>query len=336
MGEFEQLRLDIGIDEPNNAVAQHSTAQHLSLSEKISLSERAVRLASQMSREYYGDKLIIYYSGGKDSSCLLNLAERCLESDDYEVLYSHTSVDYPETVKFIRQEFARLNAKGVKTTIIYPKDKDGNHETMWTLIPKMNALPTRIMRRCCQVLKETSTPNRICCVGVRASESNKRRGRDIFATRGETYKDALFFSLDHAEEAHRESQEINDENWDCTLIKNMKNHNDVVVNPMYDWSENDVWDFIHQEKLAVNPLYEKGWQRVGCILCPMTSYKNKLRQIQEYPQYKKAYVHSCDVLLKQWKERGKQTEWKTGEEMFEWWIESSKHEVKGQMSLFDE
>ena len=41
------------------------------------------------------------------------------------------------------------------------------------------------------------------------------------------------------------------------------------------------------------------------------------------------------MLLEKWKKTGKQTEWKTGEEMFNWWIEDGKHNVKGQLSLFD-
>lgn len=333
MEKYEQLSFDLGIK--NDIIAENRMEQSLSLSEKIEISERALKVASDMSKKYYKDKLILAYSGGKDSAVLLRLAENCLGKDEYEVMYSHTSVDYPESVYYIRKEFERLNKKGIKATINYPKDKNGNHETMWTLIPKINMLPTRLVRRCCQTLKETSTPNRICCTGVRASESTKRQGRDIFAIRGETYKDAKFYSLDHAEEVHRESQEIQDDNWDCTLIKNMKEHNDVVVNPIYDWNEFDVWDYIKQENIEVNPLYAKGWQRVGCILCPMTSYKNKLRQIEEYPTYAKAYIHACDKLLEQWRSKGKETEWKTGEEMFNWWIERDKHEVKGQMNLFN-
>ena len=137
-----------------------------------------------MSKTYYNAPLILTYSGGKDSDVMLHLAESCLKAADFEVLNSHTSVDAPETVYHIRAEFKRLNAKGIKATINYPKDKNGNHETMWTLIPKKKMPPTRMLRYCCSTLKETSTPNRLAALGVRASESNKRQGRDIFGIRG--------------------------------------------------------------------------------------------------------------------------------------------------------
>ena len=28
--------------------------------------------------------------------------------------------------------------------------------------------------------------------------------------------------------------------------------------------------------------------------------------------------------------------WKSGEDVFNWWLEENKHNVEGQMSLFDE
>ena len=329
-------QLEFSLNDFNQQTDNIPAEKHLSLPEKIEESRRILRLACDMSFTYYGEPLICCYSGGKDSDVLLHLAESTLKPNEFEVLNSHTSVDYPETVYHIRNVFKRLNDKGIKTTINYPRDKDGNHITMWNLILKKNMLPLRVSRSCCSVLKETSTPNRLAAMGVRADESNGRKGRDVFAIRAESKKEAHFYSYQHAEEVHKESQEIDDPNWDCTLIKTMKEHKDTIVNPIYYWSDNDVWDYIRQESIETNPLYERGLTRIGCLLCPMASYKLKKWQIANYPTYKKAYVHACDQLLEKWKKTGKQTEWKTGEEMFNWWIEEDKHNVRGQISLFDQ
>ncbi len=148
-----------------------------------------------MSKTYYDAPLIITYSGGKDSDVMTHLAEICLQSSEYEVLNSHTSVDAPETVYHIREVFKRLNDKGVSTRVNYPKDKDGNTITMWNLIPKKKMPPTRLQRYCCAVLKETSTPNRMAALGVRESESTGRQGRNTFGTRGGyTRNGYLFFT----------------------------------------------------------------------------------------------------------------------------------------------
>ena len=167
----------------------------LSLPEKIEKAKKALRLAADMSKTYYKAPLIIAYSGGKDSDVLLHLAESVLSCSEFEVINGHTTVDAPETVYHIRNTFKRLNGKGIKTTIDYHKKPDGTNETMWTLITKKTMPPTRIVRYCCQVLKETTTPHRLCALGVRAAESSKRQGRDTFGTRGGTYKDATFFLL---------------------------------------------------------------------------------------------------------------------------------------------
>lgn len=76
--------------------------------DKIESSKKALRLAAEMSLTYYGKPLVVCFSGGKDSSVLLHLSENCLKPNEYKVLYSHTSVDAPQTVHFIREQFERL------------------------------------------------------------------------------------------------------------------------------------------------------------------------------------------------------------------------------------
>lgn len=308
------------------------------LEDKVKEAKEALVLAADMSKKYYHEPLVITYSGGKDSDVLLHLAENCLKPDEFEVLNSHTSVDAPDTVYHIRNTFKRLNDKGIKATVNQPKDKDGNPITMWNLIPVKKMPPTRIQRYCCQVLKESSTPNRICAVGVRAAESPKRQGRDIFSTRGQKYEDALFFSLDHALEVHQESQEIQDDAWDCTLIKIMKEHNEVVVNPIYYWSDADIWKYISVNNMSVNPLYAKGYHRVGCIGCPLATYKQVIKEFNDFPTYKQAYINAFDKMLQVRKAEGKDDStghWTDAKAVFDWWIEEYKHKIKGQMTIED-
>ena len=332
---MEQLRLDIQGIEPDSLTDRQTDRQPQTLDEKIEQSKKALKLAAEMSKIYYGKPLIVTYSGGKDSDVMLHLAESCLNTNDFEVLNSHTTVDAPETVYHIRKVFKRLNDKGIKTTIDYHKQEDGTNITMWNLIPQKLMPPTRIVRYCCQVLKETGTPNRLCALGVREAESSKRQGRDIFVTRGASMQKLYFFSLDHALEVHQESQEIQDDAWDCTLIKQMKENSDTMVNPIYRWLDTDIWDYIRKENIVVNPLYSKGYDRVGCIGCPLVSYHQRIKEFNDYPQYKKAYIKAFDKMLEVRREKGKKCEWKTGQEVFDWWIEEGKHNIKGQMTMED-
>lgn len=161
------------------------------LQDKIEKSYRALRLGSDMSHEYYGEKIVICYSGGKDSEVILRLAEECLGTD-FEVVNAHTTVDAPQTVKHIEKVFKRLNDKGIKTTY---RNRYPVEVTMWDLIQKKQFPPTRIIRYCCAELKEMSTKNRIGVLGVRSSESANRRGREVFGIRGGVKVEWSFFRL---------------------------------------------------------------------------------------------------------------------------------------------
>lgn len=84
----------------------------LTYEDKVEKAKRTLRLAADMSRTYYKAPLIIAYSGGKDSDCLLHIAESCLDSTEFEVLNSHTTIDPPEVVYHIRDTFKRLSSGG--------------------------------------------------------------------------------------------------------------------------------------------------------------------------------------------------------------------------------
>lgn len=293
-----------------------------------------------MSREYYGKPLVITYSGGKDSDVMLHLAETTLEPSDFEVFNSHTTVDAPETVYHIREVFERLKSHGIKTRIDYHIGEDGKPITMWNLIPNKGIPPTRLQRYCCAVLKESGTPNRLACLGVREAESSKRQGRDIFGIRGENYRQATFFSLDHTEEVHREAQEINNSVWDCKLIELMKKKGSTVVNPIYHWLDCDVWEYIKQNNIKTNPLYAKGYHRVGCVGCPMATYRQKLKEFADYPVFKDNYIKAFQKMIDAGEAKGKDfhkegSSWTDGESVFNWWIQEYRHNVKGQMTLDD-
>lgn len=86
------------------------------------------------------------FSGGKDSVVIKALAD--MAGVKYDAHYNVTSVDPPELVRFIKREYPEV-------IFDYPRDKNGNRETMWTLIPKRKIPPTRVARYCCAVLKES-------------------------------------------------------------------------------------------------------------------------------------------------------------------------------------
>lgn len=106
------------------------------------------------------------FSGGKDSCVIKALAD--MAGVKYDAHYSVASVDPPELVHFIKEYHP-----DVKFEI--PKDKEGKPISMWSLIAHNTMPPTRIVRYCCQHLKENGGKGRLKVTGVRWEESVRRR-----------------------------------------------------------------------------------------------------------------------------------------------------------------
>lgn len=313
------------------------------LQEKIDHSYEVLKLAAEMSKLYYQKPLVITYSGGKDSDTMLQLALECLKPDDIEVVNSHTTVDAPETVYYIREQFAKLKEKGIKTTIQYPTYKDGSPKSMWNLIPKKGIPPTRLQRYCCKELKETTIPNRFIAVGVREAESTGRKGRDDFATVANTKKNAYYYYYSHIKdvfdtsERERESTggKPNDADvYDCKFIELAKKNKNLLCNPIYQWTDSDVWTFIRDRKMDYNPLYDRGFHRVGCIGCPLST-KRQI-ELELYPIYRDNYKRAFQRMIDKRKAEGKDDSrgnWNDVESLYKWWVQDEN--VKGQIGLFD-
>lgn len=94
----------------------------------------------------------------------------------------------------------------------------------------------------------------------------------------------------------------------------------TLINPIIDWTDTDVWDFLHHYGCKSNPLYECGYKRIGCIGCPLGGCASQKREFSRYPQYKKLYIHAFDRMIEERKRRGLPAVWKSGAECMAWWI----------------
>lgn len=88
---------------------------------------------------------------------------------------------------------------------------------------------------------------------------------------------------------------------------------------------------MHDHKVTPNPLYRMGYDRVGCIGCPIAGKCTRKQEFVDFPQYKYMYIRAFDKMLEVRKSKGKDTQWKTGEEVFLWWMEDDN--IEGQLSF---
>lgn len=280
-------------------------------------------VASEMSLSHYGKPLVCEYSGGKDSDIQLWLFEQ--SKIPFEVHNSHTTVDAPPTVYHIRKTFRKLEEKGVKCTIDYHERGNGERITMWNLIPRKLMPPTRVVRYCCSELKEGGNANRMISTGVRWAESKKRSNRSPFEVLANTAGKSIRVS--------DEKMLITDNDDTRRLFESCRLKAKTVVNPIIDWTDRNVWDVVENEKINVCEMYSWGYERLGCIGCPLARKCQREREFYDFPKYKLSYIRAFDRMLEVRKAKGKTTKWSCGEEVFLWWMQSN--DVIGQMDIFD-
>ena len=287
--------------------------------DKVDKAIERLKFGSDMSLKYYGKPLMITYSGGKDSEVLVDLAIK--SKIPLEIVNSHTTADAPPTVYHIRNQFKKWEAQGFNCEIVYPQYK-GGRVSMWTLIPLKKTPPTRLARYCCSVLKETTGTNRMIATGVRWAESNARKnGRGVFEKLGSSKAKNML---------------LDDNDVTRRLFENCTLKSKRVVNPIIDWSDAEVWDYADSEKLCMNSLYECGFNRVGCIGCPMAGSKERHTEFQLFPKYRDLYIAAFDRMLKVRKSEGKDNSkggWYDARAVFHWWMQDGV--LPGQIEMED-
>lgn len=176
-------------------------------------------------------------SGGKDSAVVDYLLQK--SGIEYVSYHTNTTLDPAGTINHLKKHYPH-------TQILKPK------ETFYQLI-RRKGLPTRLMRWCCDELKEYGSIGKMVFEGVRAAESKNRKGRD-------------YIQCDN-----RPKQE-----------------GAKHIYPIYDWTDNDVAQFIKLRGIVLAPHYAKankvGLNRLGCVGCPLVATHVRKKEFALYPK----------------------------------------------------
>jgi len=164
----------------------------------------------------------------------------------------------------------------------YPEVAWDYHARGWWQLVVKKGLPLRQARWCCQVIKEAGGKGRTVIVGNRSDEGTIRKHQKSF-------------------EAH-------------------KKYNKIFARPILTWSTGEVWEYIKTNQLPYCPLYDEGFKRLGCVLCPFN--RDIKREIKYFPKIARNWRRACDHIVEKRLVSGKEYKYqfKTGQELWDWWI----------------
>ncbi|MCL7413249.1 MAG: phosphoadenosine phosphosulfate reductase family protein [ANME-2 cluster archaeon] len=186
----------------------------------------------------------VSYSGGKDSLATLLLVKDCVE--DFDVLFADTGLEFPETVANVHDVAGRYN---LPVRIFMAGD------VFWGSIDRFGP-PTVEARWCCKTCKlgpismlidEHFPDGCLTFIGQRKYESEGRARSD-------------------------------------TIWKNPWVGNQIAASPIQNWTALHIWLYLFWKGAPHNPLYEQGFDRIGCWLCPSGSMAEMTRIREIHPE----------------------------------------------------
>jgi phosphoadenosine phosphosulfate reductase len=207
-----------------------------------SRAEEAIQFMRSLAKSHRKPKAVAY-SGGKDSLCLLLLAMEAL-GENFDVFFADTGIEFPETIDNV---FTTMKNLGIENRLIYKKT-----EADWEAMCNKFGPPARDFRWCCKLLKLSPTAQII----------------------REHYPEGVVTFLGVR---RYESQPRAQEN---RIWKNPFVPGQIGASPIKNWTALHVWLYLHMKDAVVNPLYYKGFERIGCIYCPAMKL-SELHDIKE-------------------------------------------------------
>lgn len=209
-------------------------------------------------------KIIVSFSGGKDSHACLIEAVKKYGADKIEAVFCDTGWEHPDTYNHIIKTCTDLN---VKLTTLKSKYDFVSLAVHKKRFPSTNARFCTSELKMKPMIDYVLTLNDSCIIiqGIRASESASRSKMEEECM----YFKSYFQSNKNGKKETYRAKEIKDY---CSK------HDASVLRPIFNWSAQQVIDCILEAGHQPNPLYYKGFSRVGCFPCFMCRH-SEVRQI---------------------------------------------------------
>jgi len=230
------------------------------------IERNAIGRIRKEAHKHNNKNIFILFSGGKDSAVVAYLVKEAFPDHTFPLVFADTNLEFEETI-----DYAENFAKKYGFKIIIPKPEKKFFDLVNELGP-----PSRYMRWCCTTQKAVpfakfykNKSNAITFDGIRRKESKTRIGYGI-------------------------------------VRKNPKLIKQTNISPIIEWSEFDVWLYGQWKEIPQNPLYDYGFSRMGCWMCPNSSDISIFLTKRIHPELWKKWENT---LLKYAREHNRDKTW---------------------------
>lgn len=210
-------------------------------------------------------KILVSFSGGKDSQACLIKAVNDYGKDKVTAVFSDTGWEHSVTYGHIHNV---CNQLGVELITL----KSKKYKDFVDMSIKKSRFPSSQRRFCTSELKVipmidyilSQDDSFIIIQGIRAKES---KGRAVYDVECSYFNE--YFNDDVKGLYHKKA-----------VLEWCKHHDASVLRPIFHWTAQEVIDYILANGQRPNPLYERGFARVGCFPCIMCR-KREVRLISK-------------------------------------------------------
>lgn len=256
------------------------------LRKKIQHSVELIRKAEKIALMYDPENgFYNTFSGGKDSQTLYHIVK--MSGVKFQTYMSLTSVDPAAVIRFVKTEYPSVVRQKPEMSIFQRAVERG-------------ILPTMRVRWCCADFKESTGAGKVTLIGIRKEESARRAKRHEVEVSNRKFSGDLDEFLKWRDDEivrkqnRKSKRKINEDEFSVISdneVRCINGKDSILISPIFDWNKKDVWYFLNNIIKAPHcKLYDEGESRIGCILCPMATFRQKLKDIERYPHVKRNWI----------------------------------------------
>jgi len=206
------------------------------------LIDEAHRFIQETAARFDEEKVVVSFSGGKDSTVTADLAVKALSNPSLVHIFGNTTLEFPTTMEYAKR------FRDDHPLAIFQIAHNG--EQVFMDVCEDIGPPARMMRWCCSMFK-TGPITRVL--------NGLYHDEQILT----------FYGIRKVESVSRSKYNRVEDKAEAVKINKQ-----TVASPIFFWRDIDIWLYILAEGIDFNAAYRYGYERVGCWLCPNNTQRD--------------------------------------------------------------